>query len=102
MLFGDAVGAQLRDVEVVAQFAHPIGADNFVIALRCVAVRFHDFGQQRGTDGAVRRVEHAADCGGETMHRAETGVGQREPTAHAREGHVLARGPVVAIIKRAP
>ena len=54
--------------------------------------------QQRGTHGSVRRVEHPADRGGKTVHRAESGVGERQAAEQAGHRHVRAGFGIAAVL----
>ena len=57
-------------------------------------------GENCGAHGPMRSVEHAADRRGETMHDAETRVGQRKSAEQARPGHAGSRFSIVAIGER--
>ena len=63
-------------------------------------VHGHDVRQKCGAYRAVRRVEHAADGGGQPVHRAQSRVGEGEAAEKAGQRHVGPRGRVVPVVAR--
>ena len=60
----------------------------------------HHVRQQRGTNRAVRRGKTAANWPGETMHRAQPGVGQSQSAEQTRHRHVFPRVLVLPLAER--
>ena len=62
-------------------------------------VRGHHRGQQTGANCAVGRSVHAANGRREAVNRPEACIRQRQSSAEARHGHVLAGRRIVAVVK---
>ena len=67
-------------------------------AASALHVDLHRVRKQGGADRAMRRVPHAADGGGEAMHRAEPGVGERQSAEQAGPRHFGAGFAIAAVV----
>src|SRR5688572_23245561 len=111
MSLADAIGAQWWNLQVGAKILDPfhgvVGtgcraarqeARDFVKTVKLLRtptfshgtdVYFRCMGQERGADGTVGRVKHAANRRGKAMDCAKAGVGEGHAAEQTRHAHVF-------------